>query len=140
MESAADPSRRIAQHCLAREVTALVHGAEGCAAAERITTALFSGPIEALGEADLSQLALDGIPATTFAEGEVMMGRVLTELGLASSNSQAMQLIKSGAVSINGVSVTDAKATLSPFPSFVPGHFLFRRGKRQWALARLDRP
>ena len=139
-ESEADPSKRIAQHCLAREVTTLVHGAEGCAAAERITTALFSGSIEALGEDDLSQLALDGMPAATFAEGEVMMGRVLTELGLASSNSQAMQLIKSGAVSVNGVAVTDAKATLGTFPSFVPGHFLLRRGKRQWALARLERP
>jgi tyrosyl-tRNA synthetase len=78
------------------------------------------------------------MPAASFAEGAVMIGRVLTELGLAASNSQAMQLIKSGAVSVNGTPVSDAKATLGSFQSYVPGHFLLRRGKRQWALARVE--
>ena len=56
-----------AQRILAREVTRLVHGDVGLEAAERITEALFSGDPGALGEADLEQLALDGLPLTAFS-------------------------------------------------------------------------
>ncbi len=38
-----------AQAVLAREVTRLVHGEDGLAAAQRITEALFSGSLETLG-------------------------------------------------------------------------------------------
>ncbi|MBL6715223.1 MAG: tyrosine--tRNA ligase [Pseudomonadales bacterium] len=137
-ESEADPGKRLGQQVLAREVTTLVHGEAGCAAAERITAALFSGSLDGLGEADLAQLAQDGVPSAHFDEGSVFLGRVLTELGLAGSNSQAMQLIKSGAVAVNGAVAGDARAALNTFPTFVSGHFLIRRGKRQWGLARLS--
>ena len=48
--------RKSAQDILAREVTELVHGAEGLDAAERITEALFSGEIEQLTEDDLEHV------------------------------------------------------------------------------------
>ena len=50
---------------LAREVTRLVHGEQGLAAAERITEALFSGTISELTEGDVLQLRQDGLPAST---------------------------------------------------------------------------
>jgi tyrosyl-tRNA synthetase len=54
-----------AQAVLARELTRLVHGEEGLAAAERISDSLFSGLIEGLSEDDVLQLRQDGLPAST---------------------------------------------------------------------------
>ena len=59
-----------AQRILAKEVTRLVHGDEGLSAAERITEALFSGDPSTLAEADLEQLALDGLPTDTIHRSE----------------------------------------------------------------------
>lgn len=42
-----------AQYVLAEEVTGMVHGAEGLAAAKRITQSLFSGALHDMTEADL---------------------------------------------------------------------------------------
>ncbi|MDH5435067.1 MAG: tyrosine--tRNA ligase, partial [Gammaproteobacteria bacterium] len=56
--------RPSAQGILAREVTKLVHGEDGLAAAERITQAMFSGTLTDLGESDLEQLAQDGLPSS----------------------------------------------------------------------------
>lgn len=43
-----------AQYVLADEVTKLVHGEEGLAAAKRITASLFNGTLSDLSEADLN--------------------------------------------------------------------------------------
>lgn len=51
-----------AQYVLADEVTKLVHGEEGLAAAKRITASLFNGTLSDLSEADFEQLAQDGVP------------------------------------------------------------------------------
>ncbi|MCC5873570.1 MAG: tyrosine--tRNA ligase [Gammaproteobacteria bacterium] len=130
------PEQRQAQRTLAQETTRLVHGEAGVASAKRITEALFSGAIENLGPEDLAQLAQDGL-ATTEADASSRVGVVLVALKLASSNSQAMQLIKSGAVAINGASVSRVDDTLAAFTPLAGGYLLLRRGKRNWGLVRL---
>ena len=130
------PERRDAQRALAQEVTRLVHGEAGVASAERITEALFSGAIESLGADDLAQLAQDGL-ASTVADTSSQVGAVLVALDLARSNSQAMQLIKSGAVAINGVAVSRVDESLGAFTPLAGGFLLLRRGKRNWGLVKL---
>ena len=66
------------------------------------------------------------------------VGQALSALGLAKSNSAAMRLIKSGAVSINGETVADASADLSSFEPLDGGYRLIRRGKRNWGLLTAD--
>ncbi len=134
---AASPERREAQRTLAREVTRLVHGEEGVASSERISQALFSGDSARLTEADLVQLAQDGLPSIEGADPSMQVGAALNRLELARSNSQAMQLIKSGAVSANGVAVDAVNATLATFPLLPGGFLLLRRGRRNWGLVRL---
>ena len=135
-ETAAAPEKRAAQRALAEAVTGLVHGGEGLASAQRITEALFSGDIAALDAQDLEQLALDGLPACDIASEDFKVGQALTAMGLAKSNSAAMQLIKSGAVAINGEAVADASAAVSAFPALAGGYRLVRRGKRNWGLVK----
>ncbi|TVS17498.1 MAG: tyrosine--tRNA ligase [Gammaproteobacteria bacterium] len=130
------PEQRLAQRTLAQAVTRLVHGDAGVTSSERITEALFSGAIDQLAAADLDQLAQDGLPSAKVAP-DAKVGALLVALDLARSNSQAMQLIKSGAVSINGASVVAVDATVDGIAPLPGGYLLARRGKRNWGLARL---
>ena len=133
-ETQTAPERRAGQRALADAVTTLVHGDAGLASARRITDALFSGDIHTLEADDLAQLAQDGLPTCSLGGEVVKVGQALTAMGLAKSNSQAMQLIRSGAVSINGEVVADASAALDDFPPLAGGYRLVRRGKRNWGV------
>ena len=101
------PERRDAQRTLAREVTRLVHGADAVDAAERITTALFDGQVRALREDDFSQLARDGMAASSVAPGTGLLD-AMTAAGLAPSNAAARRLVQSRGVRVNGDVVEDA--------------------------------
>lgn len=131
------PERREAQRALAREVTRTVHGDDGLGSAERITEALFSGALESLDGGDLAQLELDGLPSTVAPDRSLRIGEALVGVGLAKSNSAAMQLVRSGAVSVNGAAVAEPGAELASFPVLPGGYLLLRRGKRHWGLVRL---
>ena len=133
-ETQTAPERRAGQRALADAVTTLVHGDAGLASARRITDALFSGDIHTLEADDLAQLAQDGLPTCSLGGEVLKVGQALTAMGLAKSNSQAMQLIRSGAVSINGEVVADASAALDDLPPLAGGYRLVRRGKRNWGV------
>ena len=85
-----------AQGILAREVTRLVHGENGLAAAQRISDALFSGDISSLTEEDFGQLKQDGMPSSAVEAGTLVEALVST--GLAQSNKMAREFIGNGAV------------------------------------------
>lgn len=133
-EQQSAPERRVAQQALADAVTDIVHGRQALASARRITTALFSGGLDTLAAEDLEQLRQDGLPSHTTDDAAMMVGEALVALDLAGSNSAAMKLIRSGAVTINGERVTATDARVADFPALAGGHFLVRRGKRNWAL------
>jgi tyrosyl-tRNA synthetase len=102
---AAAEGRPQAQSILAKEVTQLVHGGSGLAAAQRITEALFSGNEEGLSEADYKQLALDGLPSSKLPEGlsELSLVQLLTDAGMANSGKQIKDALGRDAVLINSV-------------------------------------
>ncbi|WP_423896515.1 tyrosine--tRNA ligase [Candidatus Pelagadaptatus aseana] len=94
-----------AQGVLAKEVTRLIHGEEGLAAAERITEAMFSGDLADLSEADLEQLALDGLPFTELALADVAekpLTTVLAESGMVKAAREAKDALGRNAVLFNG--------------------------------------
>ena len=124
-----------AQGVLAQEVTRLVHGEEGLAAAQRISSALFSGDIASLNESDLAQLAQDGLPTTDTSGGTVIELLVATEL--AKSNKMAREFLSNNAVSVNGAVVSDAEAVLSEKSALHGRYFVLRRGKKLFHLLRL---
>lgn len=103
-EDRAATSRPQAQRVLADEVTKLVHGADGLAAAQRITEVLFSGSLDTLSESDLEQLKLDGLPYQGMQRSE-LAGKTLTqclvESGMVKSGKQVKDALARGAVLIN---------------------------------------
>ena len=92
------------QQILADEVTKLIHGAEGLAAAQRITQALFVGEAYTLGADDLEQLALDGLPTTALKAGEMAptLTQLLTDVGMVTSGKQVKDALKNKAVLLMG--------------------------------------
>lgn len=135
-------ARPEAQAVLAQEVTRLVHGDQGLAAAQRITNVLFSGEVAGLSEEDFEQLKLDGLPYKALGEsdfGDTTLAQLFTEAGLVKSGKQVKDALSRGAVLINGVAKQpedNLKAgecfqkTLALYGRF----FLVKLGKKSYQL------
>jgi tyrosyl-tRNA synthetase len=132
---AASGTKPEAQAILAQEVTQLVHGEEGLAAAQRISAALFSGDIASLTESDLAQLAQDGLPTSELSGGSLV--EVLVATDLAKSNKMAREFLGNNAVSVNGEVVSDVDGLLAPDAALHGRYFVIRRGKKLFHLVRL---
>jgi tyrosyl-tRNA synthetase len=130
-----------AQAVLAREVTRLVHGEEGLAAARRITESLFSGSLEALARGDLEQLRQDGLPASTVARGALpeTLTHMLTEAGMATSGKQVKDALGRNAVQINNHPVgfddnARVDACFDPARALHDRYYLVKLGKKKYHL------
>ena len=99
------PEKRIAQKALALGVTSVVHGRVAAEAVENLTATLFSRDTDF---ADFSEDELTEFAAylPVVSRGTVLVD-ILTNTGLAESKKKAREFIAQGAVSVNGVKVTD---------------------------------
>ena len=101
----AAPEKRIAQRALARGVTEVVHGRENTEAIENLTTLLFDK------NTDFSEFNEDEI--LEFAKylpvekKGTMLVDALINNGLAESKKKAREFLTQGAITINGVKVTE---------------------------------
>ncbi len=114
-----------AKSLLAKELTTLVHGEEEADKAEKAAKSLFMGGA-----------ASDDMPTTEYAaadfEGEGKgLASIMTDTGLASSNSDAFRIISQGGVTVNDEKITDKKAVITP-EMFKDGSILIRRGKKKY--------
>ena len=122
-----------AQYVLAEMVTKLVHGDEGLAAARRITDSLFSGAVSDLTEADVEQLAQDGMPSITLEDGADLQ-QALVDSELAPSRGQARTAISSNAVAVNGQKQIDPMYVFTDADRLFGRYTLVRRGKKNDCL------
>ncbi|MEO1081939.1 MAG: tyrosine--tRNA ligase [Pseudomonadota bacterium] len=133
-----------AQRVLAAEVTRLVHGEDGLAAARRISDSLFRGDANALSEGDFEQLRQDGLPSSTLSattQSETLT-QLLSDCGLASSGKQVKDALQRDAVIVNGAAV-GMSSNAEPREVFAAGKalhgrfFLVRLGKKKYHLFEL---
>jgi tyrosyl-tRNA synthetase len=134
-----------AQGILATEVTRLVHGDEGLAAAQRITQCLFSGDLQTLSETDLQQLRQDGLPASTLSRGGLpeTLTHLLVEAGMASSGKQVKDALGRSAVTFNGAAASweqnsQVSTCLDASRALYGRYFLVRLGKKKYHLFELE--
>jgi tyrosyl-tRNA synthetase len=134
----ANPGARPAQKALARELTLLVHGAEGLDAATRASEILFGGSLagmseevfrEAVGEVPTRDLAI-----ASLATPGVAIPDVLVQAGLASSKGQARRDIEGGGVYLNNERVGDAARSVTKSDLLFGRFLLLRKGKRTYAV------
>lgn len=120
-----NPSARLAQRTLAREVTTIVHGKERCESVERVTEVLFGArEFTELSPTDLDTLAGE-IPTVGVGQSIIAL---LVEAHVAASNGEARRLIAGGAISINGQKIND--------DIVVAETSLIKKGKNSFILAR----
>jgi tyrosyl-tRNA synthetase len=126
---------------LAREVTRLVHGEEGLAAAVRITESLFSGSIRALSDGDLQQLRQDGLPASSIGRKHFpdTVTQLLVEAGMAGSGKQVKDALGRAAVTVNGIAIdwagnADVAACFPIDSALYERFYLVKLGKKKYHL------
>lgn len=122
-----------AQYRLADEVTRLIHGDAGLAAAKRITDCLFSGALDDLTQDDFIQLAQDGMPTVELAAGSDLQQALVTAL-LAPSRGQARTLIESNAITVNGKKQQLSNYVFGEQDKLFARYTLLRRGKKHYSL------
>lgn len=134
-----EPYKRAAQRRLAQEMTNLVHGEEATKAVELAAQALF-------GRAELAELdeaTLSGaLSETTVAEIKGDEPRTIVDLlvvsGLADSKGAARRTIKEGGAYVNNERIESEDWTPAS-DDLLHGHWLvLRRGKKNFAGARID--
>jgi len=131
-----------AQRVLAGEVTALVHGTKGLAAALRITEALFSGNASDLSEEDFEQLGQDGLPFSQITDSQLLdtpLTNLLTDCGMAKAGREVKDALARNSVVINGIpqGSADNMATSRTFAAekaLYGRFFLVRLGKKKYHL------
>ncbi|MGH3904468.1 MAG: tyrosine--tRNA ligase, partial [Pseudonocardiaceae bacterium] len=132
------PGEREPHRALARDVTALVHGEEEAAAAERASAALFGGDLRDLDEATLAEVFGDApssrVAASRLDRDGVALVDLLAESGLVASKSAARQAVTQGGVSVNGVREADLDRRLGRADLLAGRYLVLRRGKRNYHL------
>ncbi|ANZ22789.1 tyrosine--tRNA ligase [Buchnera aphidicola (Diuraphis noxia)] len=86
---------------LAKNITRFIHGEEKLLAVERITEFLFLKGLQNITESDLQQLKQDGIPAIKVEKKIKDLQEALVLASLATSRTQAKNMIFANAISIN---------------------------------------
>jgi tyrosyl-tRNA synthetase len=137
----AAPEARHAQRTLAREVTRLVHGDGAVREAEAAAAALFGGDFSALSADTLLQV-FPSVPSTSVPHDAGGWGVIdlAVAAGLAGSRGEATRLIRGGGISVNGRRMADEKARLGPAEAIDGQLFVLRRGKKDYALVRIQSP
>lgn len=121
-EQALAPEKRMAQRALAKGVTEVVHGEQATEAVIALSERLFTGGLNELTEDEIAEMG------QYLAQGQ--MGRklfdLLVETGLCASKGEARKLASAGAISVNGVKVTE--------DTVVDQVALLKRGKNKFAV------
>lgn len=118
------PEKRFGQSELARMATTIVHGEEAATKIAKATTILFdkNSSLQNLSSADYDLLSF-ALP--TFPAGTSVI-EALKSAQLASSNSAAQQLLKGGAISLNGQRITKDQT--------LDAHTLLKKGKNKFII------
>jgi tyrosyl-tRNA synthetase len=123
------PQERAAQKALAYEVTNFVHGEEAANGAQAVSEVLFGGKdIGDLSDADVDTLKTEA-PVHKINKGDGIVN-ILVDSKLVSSKTEARAMIEQGAVSINGIKITDTEFDLDE-QDFDHGIVILRKGKKQ---------
>ncbi len=135
------PERREAQRVLAREVTALVHGAAQAERAERASSLFFGEDITTLPADDVLAVFDDvpstDVPASALDGDGIGMVDLMTRAHLAASKSDARRLVQSGGVYVNNRRVSDPYARFTREHAIEGRLLVVRKGQKHNVLVRL---
>jgi tyrosyl-tRNA synthetase len=136
---AAQPERRESQRRLADEVTRLIHGEAGLAAARRATEIFFGAEIAGLDDVQLGEIFQE-VPSRELPRARLEAGlaliEALVECGLAKNKSEARRTIEQGGAYVNNRRMAELDAALGPADLASRTVMVLRSGKKKYALLR----
>ena len=135
----ADPSQRLLQKRLAKEVTLFVHGTDAYEKALETTQKLFSNtsaPADTLSENELE--SIEGIirqdyPVQKINEG-IDIVNLLSETGVFKSKGEAKKMIQNGGVSVNRAKINDLRHIINSSNLLHQKYILVQVGKKNYFL------
>jgi tyrosyl-tRNA synthetase len=139
-QRAANPAARDTQKRLAEELTRLVHGDAGLAAARQATEIFFGAEIASLDDAALSEIFAD-VPSHEFARSTLdgdglLLVEALKATGLAAGTTAARRTVEQGGAYVNNRRVTDVAHRLTAVDLVGSSTLVLRSGKKSYAVAR----
>ena len=139
-QRAANPAARDTQKRLAEELTRLVHGDAGLAAARQATEIFFGAEIASLDDAALSEIFAD-VPSHEFArstlDGDGLpLVEALKATGLAAGTTAARRTVEQGGAYVNNRRVNDVAHRLTAADLVGSSTLVLRSGKKSYAVAR----
>jgi tyrosyl-tRNA synthetase len=134
LATAEHPERREAQRVLARELTALIHGADEAARAEHAAEVLFSEDIAGLDEPTLLDVLAEAPSAQVADVDDLPVVDALVTVGLSPSKSAARKAIEQGGAYVNNRRVGEVDARIGTADVLHGRYVVLRRGKREQAL------
>ena len=136
------PERRDAQRELARDVTAMVHGASDVARAERAASVLFGGGLSVANAEDILMVFEDApsisVPASSLETG-IGAADLAVKAGLATSKGEAGRLIKQGGLYLNDRRLTDGGARITMADAIDRSVIVLRKGQRERRIVKIER-
>ncbi|MGI9177969.1 MAG: tyrosine--tRNA ligase [Pirellulales bacterium] len=137
---AANPAARETQKRLAHELTRLVHGETGLAAARQATEIFFGAEITSLDDASLSEIFADvpshEFPRTVLDGDGLPLTEALKATGLAQTASAARRTIEQGGAYVNNRRIADVGHRLTPRDLAGTSTLVLRSGKKSYAVAK----
>ena len=137
-----NPERREAQRELARDVTAMVHGPDCVARAERAAAVLFGGSLAGATVDDILTVFDDApsisVPAASLERG-IGAAELAVTAGLAVSKGEAGRLIKQGGFYVNDRRLNDERGQVTMADAIGRAVIVLRKGQRERRIVRIDR-
>jgi tyrosyl-tRNA synthetase len=135
------PEQRAAQRELARDVTAMVHGSNHVARAERAASVLFGGSLSESSADDILTV-FDDAPSVAIAGSSLEKGIGAVDLavraGLAASKGEAARLIKQGGLYVNDRRLTDERGQITMADAIERSVIVLRKGQRERRIIRIE--
>ena len=134
-----DPSKREAQRVLAAEVTERIHGE--AARNPMVASEILFGDFDprAANRRVFDTLAHE-IPTTTVSSRDALtLIDAVVRCGLAKSKSEARRAVEQGGIYLNQQRIKDVEHTIAASEWLADQNLLLRKGKRDYALLRVER-
>ena len=135
---AANPGAREAHKALAREVTALVHGADALTAAGKASEILFGGALDGVTEEIFNdvvgEVPTKHLEAAKLAAPGTPITDLLVHAGLAPSKGQARKDVEGGGIYLNNVRIAEIARPITTADLLFGKYLLLRKGKRTYAV------
>lgn len=140
-DTAEHPERREAQRELAREVTAMVHGATQVARVERAASVLFGGSLAEAAVEDIL-MVFDDAPSISVSASSIESGIGAAELavkaGLAASKGEAGRLIKQGGLYVNDRRLNEERGHITMQDAIGGSVIVLRKGQRERRIIKIE--